>query len=150
MAAERRQQISELYHAARERAPEERSAFLTEACNGDDGLRQEVESLLEFESPSAQFLERPAAGVAVSLTDGSGAVRGAGETDGDGRVAALALAPVEPGTYQLTFDTGAWFSDAGVEAFYPEVAVSFTIAADDHFHVPLLLSRYGYSTYRGS
>lgn len=61
MAAERRQQISELYHAARERSPEERSAYLKEACAGDDALCAEVESLLRYDAASADFLERPAA-----------------------------------------------------------------------------------------
>ena len=65
MAPERRDLISDLYHRALARAPEERAAFLTEACKGDDGLRQEVESLLAFESSSARFLERPAADLAA-------------------------------------------------------------------------------------
>jgi serine/threonine protein kinase len=68
MSRERRDLISDLYHGALARAPEQRAAFLTEACHGDDGLRQEVESLLEFESASSQFLERPAAGVAAEAT----------------------------------------------------------------------------------
>ena len=59
-----------LYHGALARAPEERGAFLTEACKGDEALRQEVESLLEFEPASARFLERPAA--VVAATDGDG------------------------------------------------------------------------------
>ena len=65
MPRERRDLISDLYHRALARAPEERAAFLTEACKGDEGLRQEVESLLAFESPSARFLERPAADLAA-------------------------------------------------------------------------------------
>ena len=54
------------------------------------------------------------------------------------------------GRYRLTFDTGTYFRDRGEPAFYPEVAVVFTVAADEHHHVPLLLSPFGYSTYRGS
>ena len=69
MPRERRDLISDLYHRALARAPEERGAFLTEACNGDDGLRQEVESLLAFESASAQFLERRTIGVAAPVDD---------------------------------------------------------------------------------
>ncbi len=65
MTSDQRNRISDLYHRARERTPGERAAFLKDACDGDDGLRQEVESLLEFESPSARFLERPAADVAA-------------------------------------------------------------------------------------
>ena len=65
MPSDRRDLISDLYHAALARAPEERAAFLVEACDGDEALRQEVESLLEFEPASARFLERPAADVAA-------------------------------------------------------------------------------------
>ena len=68
MLHERRDLISDLYHRALARAPEERAAFLTDACNGDEPLRQEVESLLEFEPASARFLERPAAAVAAVAT----------------------------------------------------------------------------------
>ena len=60
MSTDRRDLISDLYHRALARAPEERPAFLTEACKGDDGLRQEVESLLACEPATARFLERPA------------------------------------------------------------------------------------------
>ena len=65
MPSERRDLISDLYYRALACAPEERGAFLIAACNGDEGLRQEVESLLEYEPASARFLERPAAGVAA-------------------------------------------------------------------------------------
>ena len=92
---------------------------------------------------------RPATGVTVVLESAAGEVLKVARTDTDGRIGSLGD-DLPPGVYRLRFDTGAWFSDAGVEAFFPEVTVSFTIAADDHFHVPLLLSRYGYSTYRGS
>ena len=92
---------------------------------------------------------RPATGVAVVLESTGGEALGEARTDADGRVGSLG-GDLAPGDYRLRFDTGGWFSAAGVEAFYPEVAVSFTIATDEHFHVPLLLSRYGYSTYRGS
>ncbi len=68
MQRERRDLISTLYHGALARAPAQRAAFLAEACNGDDGLRQEVESLLEFESASSRFLERPAGGAAAEAT----------------------------------------------------------------------------------
>ncbi|HKR01198.1 MAG TPA: hydroxyisourate hydrolase, partial [Pyrinomonadaceae bacterium] len=59
--------------------------------------------------------------------------------------------PIQAGTYRLTFDTESYFSGLDVECFYPLVAVVFRI--DDtaqHYHVPLLLNPYGYSTYRGS
>ncbi|MGY2701809.1 MULTISPECIES: hydroxyisourate hydrolase [unclassified Nocardioides] len=88
---------------------------------------------------------RPAAGVAVRLESG-GAFLGAGVTDGDGRVASLA-ADLPPGDYTLVFDTGSYL---GADAFYPEVAVAFRVGGDEHYHVPLLLNPFGYSTYRGS
>ena len=65
MSSDRRDLISDLYHRALARAPEERAAFLVEACNGDEALRAEVASLLEFEPASARLLERPAVAVAV-------------------------------------------------------------------------------------
>jgi len=68
MSSDRRDLISDLYHRALARAPEERAAFLLEACNGDEALREEVASLLEFEPASARFLEAPAAGVSVAPT----------------------------------------------------------------------------------
>jgi len=92
---------------------------------------------------------RPATGVAVVLESAAGELLADGRTDADGRVGALGE-DLAPGDYRIRFDTGAWFTDAGVQAFYPEVAVAFTIRADEHFHVPLLLSPYGYSTSRGS
>ena len=61
MSRDRQHQMSDLYHAALGRAPEERGAFLDEACDGDAALREEVESLLRYESNAARFLETPAA-----------------------------------------------------------------------------------------
>lgn len=72
-------------------------------------------------------------------------------TDADGRAGQLGPERVEPGRYRLRFDTGSYFDDQGVDAFYPEVVITFAVAAaDQHYHVPLLLSPFGYSTYRGS
>jgi 5-hydroxyisourate hydrolase len=91
-------------------------------------------------------LGRPAAGVPVRLLDASGAGLAEGTTDTDGRVGSLG-GDLAPGTYTLRFAVAAHQPDG----FYPEVAVTFTVAADqDHYHVPLLLSPFGYSTYRGS
>jgi 5-hydroxyisourate hydrolase len=96
----------------------------------------------------------PAAGLSVVLevrrTATEWATVGHGVTDANGRVAALTSAPLAPGTYRLTFDTGAYHRAAGVAPFFPEVAVVFDVASDAHYHVPLLLSPYGYSTYRGT
>lgn len=92
---------------------------------------------------------RPAEGVPVTLfrPDGDGLTAIAADTtDADGRVTGWATAP---GPHLIRFDTGAWFAARGVDTFYPEVAVAFTAAAG-HSHVPLLLSPFAYSTYRGS
>jgi 5-hydroxyisourate hydrolase len=74
-------------------------------------------------------------------------------TDDDGRVKPFFLVEtyLDAGVYRLTFDTEDYFSRIAVEAFYPEIAVVFKIVdATQHYHVPVLLSPYGYSTYRGS
>ncbi len=78
---------------------------------------------------------------------------GRGTTDKDGRLKSLMPdgEPLQPGTYLLRFDTEAYFKKARIVAFYPEVSVVFTVRlAGSHHHVPLLLSPFGYSTYRGS
>jgi 5-hydroxyisourate hydrolase len=98
----------------------------------------------------------PAAGISVTLSrlEVGWLDVESGVTDADGRHRFLAEAPA--GTYCLTFATGAYFTARAVRTFYPEVAITFTIAAPDdgtppgHSHVPLLLSPFGYSTYRGS
>ncbi|MEH3141572.1 MAG: hydroxyisourate hydrolase [Mycobacterium kyogaense] len=92
---------------------------------------------------------RPATGVAVSL-QGSDGEMAAGVTDDDGRVGELA-AELAAGTYRLRFDTAGYFTAQGVTGFYPEVVITFEVTdAQAHHHVPLLLSPYAYSTYRGS
>ncbi|WP_375424336.1 hydroxyisourate hydrolase [uncultured Friedmanniella sp.] len=74
-----------------------------------------------------------------------------GTTDDDGRIADLGPADLESGRYRITFDTGTYFREAGTSAFYPEVVLTFTVDdRDAHYHVPLLLSPFAYSTYRGS
>ena len=97
---------------------------------------------------------RPAAGVGVRLerrvADDWRDV-GRGETDADGRLRSLAPAAPEPGVYRLTFDTGRYFDAQGGRGFYPFVTIVFeTAPGQEHYHVPLLLNPYGYSTYRGS
>jgi 5-hydroxyisourate hydrolase len=99
---------------------------------------------------------RPAASIAVQLQRQRGAEwmdLSTALTDNDGRVTALfpSSAPPEPGAYRLTFDVGEYFRARGVEAFYSRVSIDFVVRdAAAHYHVPLLLSPYGYSTYRGS
>ncbi len=93
----------------------------------------------------------PAAGVRVVLqrvTDG--ATMGTGVTDVDGRVRDLTSVPATPGAYRLQFETGAYFAASARDTFYPEINIVFTVADSAHYHVPLLLSPFGYSTYRGS
>jgi len=100
---------------------------------------------------------RPAAGVEVALArrgDAGGWQEvGRGRTDGDGRVGALLPegTSLAAGEYRLVFALGPWFGARGVESFYPEAAVVFRVRDPaQHHHVPLLLSPFGYSTYRGS
>jgi 5-hydroxyisourate hydrolase len=97
---------------------------------------------------------RPAAGVPVALeraVDSDWQPVGHGTTDGDGRVSDLQSSAPGPGRYRLTFDTGAYFGAVGDTGFYPEVSVTFVVGdGEEHYHVPLLLSPFGYSTYRGS
>ena len=100
-------------------------------------------------------LGRPAAGIAVSLARASGndwQPLASGETDADGRASQL-LAPgaLEPGTYRISFALAPYFARGGRESFYPHVDIVFIVTATtEHYHVPLLLSPFGYSTYRGS
>lgn len=99
---------------------------------------------------------RPASGIAIRLErlEGAGAALiGRGETDEDGRTSALVPdgASISRGVYRLTFETGAYLTSTHGRAFYPEVGVVFEIADPaEHHHVPLLLSPFGYTTYRGS
>ncbi len=105
-------------------------------------------------------LGRPAHGLAVRLDalDGAGTWQTLADrvTSEDGRVTdLLPAAPLAPRTYRLTFATGAYFAGSGRPTFYPRVEVVFDVtaaaaAAGEHFHVPLLVSPFGYSTYRGS
>ena len=90
---------------------------------------------------------RPAVGVEVTLSAGDDTVLAQRRTDDDGRIPDLA-ADLTPGIYRIRFATEAYFD---VPTFYPEVVVSFHVVDPaQHLHVPLLLSPYAYSTYRGS
>ncbi|WP_442482111.1 hydroxyisourate hydrolase [Aeoliella sp. SH292] len=100
-------------------------------------------------------LGHPASGIAITLYR---QVEGTlldpiatGITDADGRVTDLLSGKLTPGVYQLSFDVAAYFTKLGVESFYPKVDIQFDLKEpSEHYHVPLLLSPFGYSTYRGS
>lgn len=99
---------------------------------------------------------RPAAGVEVHLhrvhEGGTTVEIGRGVTNDDGRITDL-LAPgsLAAGTYQISFEVERYFARDGRASFYPRVDITFVVrASSEHYHVPLLLNPYGYSTYRGS
>lgn len=92
-------------------------------------------------------LGRPAAGVTVVLHTDALTIA-TGTTNSDGRVPELGPELLSPGSYSLTFDTAGYFGDK--PHFYPSVTISFSVSDASHYHVPLLLSPFGYSTYRGS
>ena len=97
---------------------------------------------------------KPAADVQVTLRrlDGGAWVQIAeGATDADGRVKQLGPDRLPTGTYRLTFDTGKYFAASDTNTFFPEVTITFgVVESETHYHVPLLLSPFAYSTYRGS
>ncbi len=102
---------------------------------------------------------RPAAGIRVQLEwrGGPGGndwrVVASGEANGDGRVPNLVPegAAIAPGEFRLTFDTRRYFAASSTATLYPAISIVFEVAAGQtHYHVPLLLSPFGYTTYRGS
>jgi 5-hydroxyisourate hydrolase len=99
---------------------------------------------------------KPAANVPVVLelqiAGGQWKKLGQGATDAEGRLNdLLGTNALEAGTYRLTFVTNAYFANRQIEAFFPQVIIDFQVKnTKEHFHIPLLLSPYGYSTYRGS
>jgi 5-hydroxyisourate hydrolase len=101
-------------------------------------------------------LGRPAANVSVILeaqAAGSSWTEVArGSTDNDGRLREWAAAKTLPaGIYRLTFETRAYFAARQIASLYPQVIIAFEVRdAQEHYHIPLLLSPHGYSTYRGS
>jgi 5-hydroxyisourate hydrolase len=96
----------------------------------------------------------PASGIAITLSAINGATQKGiawGVTNADGRTDAPLANDLAPGVYELTFAVAAYFARAGVSAFYDTIAVRFVVASGARkYHVPLLLSPWGYSTYRGS
>ena len=97
---------------------------------------------------------KPASGVIVALwrvDDDDRTKIAGGVTDSDGRIGNVdSKKKLASGTYELVFETGAYFTRKGLKSFHPHVTITFNVKASEHYHVPLLLSPYGYSTYRGS
>lgn len=97
---------------------------------------------------------RPASGVKATLearTASGWQEIGAGVTDVDGRIATLGPTKVEAGRHRIMFDTGDYFGRTDTETFFPVVSIDFAVNdLDAHYHVPLLISPFAYSTYRGS
>ncbi|MBK5255974.1 MAG: hydroxyisourate hydrolase [Vicinamibacteria bacterium] len=97
---------------------------------------------------------KPAANVAARLeriSEAETVVLGSSVTNADGRIGDLVDGPLDRGRYRITFDTAAYFAERGVSCFFPEISILFEITdTTKHHHVPLLLSPFGYSTYRGS
>src|SRR3989442_5574707 len=96
---------------------------------------------------------RPASGLAVRLErSGPGGLApiASATTDAEGRVRDWLPEGLPAGRYRLVFETGAWFRAAGRDTLYPEVRIDFEVQDGvPHYHLPLLLSPFGYSTYRG-
>lgn len=97
---------------------------------------------------------RPASGVKATLeakTASGWQEIGSGSTDADGRIKNLGPVQVEAGRYRISFETGGYFGKQGTESFFPAVSIDFFVNdVDEHYHVPLLISPFAYSTYRGS
>ena len=101
---------------------------------------------------------KPAEGIDVRLEINLGnseaadwSLVGSGATNADGRVPGLTPDRIEPGHYRINFLVANYFASLNAESFYPVVRIEFEIKdADQHYHVPLLLNPFGYSTYRGS
>lgn len=99
---------------------------------------------------------KPAEGIRISLQRPTGSEKWetitSGITNDDGRIPDFLPSgqTIEPGIYRMLFETGVYFEKNGVQGFYPEVPVIFEIRDTEHYHIPLLLNPFGYSTYRGS
>lgn len=98
----------------------------------------------------------PAKGIVISLqekdSNSNWDTLSSGITNQDGRISDLLSKDdiLKPGIYRMVFETKSYFEELEISSFYPLVTVVFEITDDQHYHIPLLLSPYGYSTYRGS
>lgn len=96
-------------------------------------------------------LGKPAVGVVIKFFSEHGILLGEAFTNTDGRVTDFGFTEFKEGTYSLEFVTSAYFAGLGLETFFPKVVIYFYVKdASQHFHIPLLISPFAYSTYRGS
>ena len=96
-------------------------------------------------------LGKPAPNVSVKLFDAHQHVLAESQTNSDGRVSDFTLPQLEVGHYSLAFMTGDYFQSLGLETFFPQAVIHFSITdLSQHYHIPLLISPFAYSTYRGS
>lgn len=99
---------------------------------------------------------KPAKGILIclekQLDNNSWLEIGRGHTNDDGRLPNLVVANtfLDFGVYRLVFDTESYYKNTGVEGLYPSVTIAFKVFENTHYHIPLLLNPFGYSTYRGS
>ncbi|UFH52431.1 hydroxyisourate hydrolase [Spirosoma sp. KNUC1025] len=96
---------------------------------------------------------KPAEGVAITLyqyQQDEWLELATGRTNADGRISNLLTDAIPSGTYKLHFETQPYFNTLEISTFYPYVDIIFSIVTGEHYHVPLLLNPFGYSTYRGS
>lgn len=98
---------------------------------------------------------KPASGVSISLkskTDSGWETLGSGITNSDGRIPDLLPKEqiVKHGIYRMVFETLPYFEKLGTKTFYPIIEIEFFVSDSSHYHIPLLLNPFGYSTYRGS
>ncbi|MDQ3242323.1 MAG: hydroxyisourate hydrolase [Gemmatimonadota bacterium] len=95
---------------------------------------------------------KPAAGITVTLERNGAAIK-VGLTNADGRLGDIQEngAVLDEGDYALRFAVAEYFEGSGLECFYPQIVIHFRMRGGmEHYHVPLLVSPFGYSTYRGS
>lgn len=100
-------------------------------------------------------LGKPGEGIRIQLQENSAGqwhTKAEGITNSDGRIGDLLAADeiLPPTVYRMLFDTGNYYAERQQKTFYPIVVIYFEVFDDSHYHVPLLLNPYGYSTYRGS
>ena len=96
-------------------------------------------------------LVKPAANVLIKLFNADGMLLGEGQTNADGRVTDFGLSEFSTGSYSLEFATADYFESLNTETFFPKAVIHFLVKdASQHFHIPLLISPFAYSTYRGS